>query len=308
MTRAGFSLTNDNGQFNNDKWMLLGVGHNERGERVKGDSSSTIDWARVYPQATHRWHMGLQRGDAAAFFGARDATGAVLAERARWLSQKPETYSALLPEALPALHETAELARAIGVEIGADLTPSERLLALGRAWETDFVWMHPGIDGQHRLIGGVVCFPSAWALRDKLGHAMDLVHAPVPNLNATLGRAIEIFLSKLQPGEAWLRENANFSGDAELNHHPSRPRRKIDATIAIEEFWIRFEHQLLLKLPASGSVLFGIRVEALPFTTVAEDADAMRRLAQIFATISPEAAAYKGIADARAALIALCSY
>ena len=275
--------------------------------RMQPDSRNMIDWNRVYPHVEHRWHMGLQRGDAATFFAARDATGAVLAERARWLAQEPEKYSALLPEAIPALEETVALARELGFKIGADLPANEKLLALGRAWETDFVWMHPGVGVSHRLIGGVVCFPSSWALRDKLGLAMDLVHNPVPNLNATIGRAIKTFFSKLQPGEAWVRENANFSRDAALNHHPSIARRKIDATITSEEFWIRFEHQLLLKLPASGSILFGIRIEILPFAKVLEDADAARRLSGIFATISPEAAAYKGIADARAALIALCS-
>ncbi len=251
--------------------------------------------------------MGLRPGDAATFFAARDATGAVCAERACWLSEDPAEYAALLPEAEPVLEETVVLARALGTPVDTELPPFEQLLALGRVWEPDFVWMHPDADGLHRLIGGVVCFPSEWALRDKIGRTMHEVHGPVPDLNATLGRQIEAFMTKQAPGAAWVRENVNFSRDAALNHHPARPSQPIDATIKAEEFWFRFEHQLLLKLTKSGSVLFGIRIETIPLSQVLADRAAAQRLAEVFETMSPDAATYKGIAAARSALIALCS-
>jgi hypothetical protein len=251
--------------------------------------------------------MGLRPGDAATFFAPRDATGATCAQRARWLSDDPTAYAALLPEATQALDETVALAHTFGARIDRDLPPLKMLLALGRVWEPDFVWMHPGTDGLHRLTGGVVCFPSEWALREKIGHTMHEVHGPVPDLNATLGRQIEAFMARQEPGAAWVRENVNFSRDSELNHHPGRIHRPIDATITAEEFWIRFEHQLLIKLPKTGSILFGIRVETLPLTQVLHDHEAAKRLGEVFSTMSSAAATYKGIADARDVLIALCS-
>lgn len=263
------------------------------------------DWARIYPDADHRWVMGLRPDDAADFFATRDVTGAVSAERARWLAEDAETFAALLPEAGPALRDTLELARSLGTTIDAALPAWEQLLALGRAWEPDFAWMHPDGHGTHRLIGGVVCFPSSWALREKLGRPMSEVHGPVPGLNDALARKIETFFAQQEPGAVWTRENANYSRDAELNHHPSRPRRSIDATITADDVFIRLEHQLLLKFPQSGSILFGIRVEVVPLTELMKDHHAAARLARLLSTMSPAAAAYKGIAEARTALIAM---
>ena len=262
------------------------------------------DWSLIFPRGGHRWNMGVRRGDAAAFFRTLDAADAVRAERARWLASDPDTYSALLPEAEPALQETVQLARSLGAVVETAAPLQEQLLALGRAWEPDFVWMHPDGQGTHRLIGGVVCFPSSWALREKLGRPMHEVHAPVPGLNALLARQVELLFAKQVPGEAWVRENANYSRDSLLNHHPSQPLEPLDATVTPSEFWIRMEHQLLLKLPHSGSILFGIRVEPYPLARVLEDPLASARLAEIFATMSEAAAAYKGLAAVRPNVIA----
>ena len=102
---------------------------------------------------------------------------------------------------------------------------------------------------------------------------------------------------------AWRRENWGLSRDAQLNHHPSQPRRRLDATITVEEVWVRLEHQLLLKLPPSGSVLFGIRIDIIPLTHVIADRQAAARLARLLSTMTLAAANYKDIATARPALL-----
>ncbi len=261
------------------------------------------DWSRIFPRGDHRWNMGLRRGNAANFFNNRDVADSVRAERARWLSDDPEKYAALLPEAEPALHETVQLARTLGAVIDHDASPHEQLLSLGRAWEPDFAWMHPDDHGTHRLIGGVVCFPSSWALREKLGKPMLEIHMPVPGLNEMLARKIESFFAKQIPGEVWVRENTNYSRDSHLNHHPSQAIRKLDATITPTDFWIRLEHQLLLKLPNCGSILFGIRVDPYPLARLLENSQAAARLEEVLSTMSPAAAEYKNLTEARPKVI-----
>ena len=264
------------------------------------------DWTRIFPDADHRWIMGLRPSESTAdYFADTDPTGAVRAERAHWLAEDPGKYAALLPEAEAALVETVELARTWGAAINVARSPFEQLLELGRAWEPDFAWMHPSADGVHRLTGGVVCFPSNWALHDKLGRPMFEVHDPVPGLNEALGRQIETFFTKQGPGADWRRENWSLSRDAELNHHPSRPCRRLDATVTAAEVWLRLEHQLLLKLPRSGSILFGIRMDVVPLTDVIADPTVARRFGRLLATLHPASAAYKAISAARPALIAL---
>lgn len=263
------------------------------------------EWLRAFPNSDHKWVMGLRRSDAAAFLAPRNNAGAVRAERARWLVEDPHTYAALTPAAEPALHETVALANTHGAHIDATLAPWVQLLALGRAWDFDFAWMHDDGAGAHRVIGGCVCFPSSWALRDKLGKTMSETHAPVPGLNAAMDRQIETFFAKMVAGESWVRENANYSRVPALNQHPSQPHPPLDATVTAGEFWIRLEHQLLLKLPASLSILFAIRVETFSLLQVMEDTIAASRLARWLETMPADAAAYKSVTEARNAILPL---
>ncbi|MEX1229944.1 MAG: heme-dependent oxidative N-demethylase subunit alpha family protein [Planctomycetaceae bacterium] len=264
------------------------------------------DWNRLFPDADHRWIMGLRRCDSVGdYFADVDPTGAMRAERAAWLADEPHKYAVLLPEAEPALRETAQLACEWGASTEISSDSFEQLLHLGRAWEPDFLWMHPGDDGVHRLIGGVVCFPSVWAVTDKLGREMSFVHEPVPELNSSIGRQIGTFFKNQEPGVVWRRENWSLSRESWLNQHTSRTRRRLDATVTADEVWIRLEHQLLLKLPQSGSILFGIRLEVVPLVDVLRDPAAAARFARQLASMSDAAASYKDILNVRPRLLEL---
>lgn len=258
------------------------------------------DWNRLFPSTPHRWQMGLRPADAPAFFAREPDAAAVLDERAHWLDASREEYAAILDEGTAALDETARLAVAWGASPGH----GETLLALGRAWEPDFALMVPGNDGIFRLAGGVVCFPSSWALREKLGRPMDEIHSPVPGLNPALSRQIHTFLERLAPGAAWARDNWSLSRDGERNHHPSHKRPRLDATIASGDVWLRIERQLLFKLPETRAVLFGIHVDVHPLASLPPAARA--GLGHAVGTMEPAALAYKGLATARDALLAIC--
>lgn len=264
----------------------------------------TIDWKRIFPDTDHRWAMGLRPGSLSEFFAPRDPTGAVLAERCRWLTEAPSLYAALHSNATSALQETVQVARSQGVSVPEAATASDQLLALGNSWESDFVWMIPQDSGEWSLAGGVVCFPSSWSMPDKLGQPLREIHAIVPGLNLALEKQIDTFLNRMQPGQSWLRENAGFSRDRERNHLPSRPRRSLDETVTTDEIFIRVEHQLLSKLPVSGAILFGIRVEVVPLTAALAEAGVAARLRRTLSTLSPRAAQYKGIEKSREAILA----
>lgn len=261
------------------------------------------DWHQLFSKDGHRWRMGVRRGELREFFHPHDETGQVCAERARWLAGDWEPYAALLPEAAAALPETVRLAQSLGASLVSSASPHDQLLALGRAWEADFAWMHPDGNGTHRLVGGVVCFPSSWSLREKLGQPMAEVHAPVPGLNDRLARQIESLFARQAPDEVWVRDNANFSRDDQRNYHPLLQRRRLDARITPAEFWVRVERQLLLKLPESGSILFGIRVETYPLSGFLANPPLARQIADYLASMSSEAAAYKGLTEARPVVI-----
>ncbi len=165
--------------------------------------------------------------------------------------------------------------------------------------------MKPDDEGVFRLYGGCVCFSSHWDLREKLGLPMADIHAPVPGLNETLGRQIDGFLRRIKPGTSWERSNWGLSRTGELNLHPSRQLPRLDAGVTLDEVWFRLEEQSLVALPASGGILFGIRLVIRPLREIKADPDARQGMIRALRTMPEPMARYKGIAPARERLLEL---
>lgn len=254
----------------------------------------------------YRFHMGLRRGSAAEFFQPTAQHDALIAQRRRWLRSEPQTYSEFLSESEALLNECLAQARdwqSITPEdhasTAAATTPSERGLRLGEIWEPDFLLLRANAAGRFQLVGGCVCFPSSWSLAEKIGHPMEFIHGPVPGLNAQLGRSIDAFLAKLTPEAAWFRHNWGLSRSPELNQHPSRPMPRLTESVTLAEAWLRVEQQMLVALPTSNGVLFGIRIAMHSLAEVKEDAATAGRLARALRTMPAQVAAYKGLGMAR---------
>lgn len=210
--------------------------------------------ADLFPDGDYRFHLTLRRGEPGIFFAARDATGALLAERTHWLEADPARYAALLPEGVPMFEEFAALAADWGA-------PGMRNVGdLGRMMEPDVLFLSPDTEGRFRLRGGALCFPTGWSLEEKLGHSLDFIHGVVPGLNAALGSPIHRLLGKLKPGVAVQRDNWSIAGSTELNLHLARGISPLSPPVALDHLWLRIEHQALLALPASGGIAFGIRI------------------------------------------------
>ena len=265
-----------------------------------------MNLSELFADEDYRFHMGLRRGSAAEFFAPTARHDLLVAERGRWLRHEPQTYSAFLPESEALLDECIELAKAWGritseeqASVATRNALHERGLRLGEIWEPDFLLLRADAAGRFQLVGGCVCFPSSWSLAEKMGHPLEFIHGPVPGLNAQLGRSIDTFLAKLTPGTAWLRHNWGLSRSLELNQHPSRLLPRLDDSVTLSEIWLRVERQALVALPASGGVLFGIRISMHSLAEVKRDATAAERLARALRTMPTEVAAYKGLATAR---------
>jgi hypothetical protein len=263
--------------------------------------------ADLFLDEDYRLNLRFSRGEAAEFFGPTERNAALVAERRRWLRDEPDTYAALLPEGEPLVAESVELARTwhqFAPRAGASW---EQCLALGGWWEPDYLVMKCGHDGEIRLCGGCLCFPSSWRLGDKMGKTIEIIHDPVPGLNASIGPAIHKFLAGLKPGIAWLRHNWGLARNAELNHHPDRALPQLDASVRLEEVFVRVEHQALVALPKSGGILFGIRVVNHPLAEVRADPVARARLRRALETMPQAMAVYKGIASARETILVMLS-
>lgn len=267
-----------------------------------------IPLAELFPDADYRFHLTLRRAELRDFFRAQDGSGRVLAERRRWLESEPARYAALQPEAdAPWREFEREAAAWVGdaqTRGESTLDGPASVIAWGKRLEPDFLLLMPDDAGDFRLRGGALCFPTSWALEEKLGRTLDEIHAVVPGLNAALGPPIRQFLARLRPGPAYLRSNWGFAATPELNLHPSRPRPRLAPPLDPSRLWLRVEHQALALLPRSGGIVFAIRIALHPWQELREDPALRAGVRRALATMTDELAVYKGIAAVRAELLA----
>ncbi|MDB6094766.1 MAG: hypothetical protein JWM32_2328 [Verrucomicrobia bacterium] len=254
--------------------------------------------ADLFPAGDYRFHLTLRRGAPRDFFGAQDPSGRILAERARWIAENPARHVALLPAGEALLAEVADIAAAEW-GYGRFSTAAE----LGERLEPDMLLLSPDATGAFRLQGGALCFPTGWALEDKLGQSMDFIHGAVPGLNAALASPIHQFLSRLKPGVAFFRDNWGVVASDELNLHPARQIAAPSLPLDLEHLWLRVEHQALLALPHTKGVLFGIRIALHRLDEVVRDPTVAAGFRHALATMPPEMAVYKRLDGIREKLI-----
>jgi Haem-dependent oxidative N-demethylase, alpha subunit-like len=175
-------------------------------------------WHSLFPETGFRWQMSLRPGDGRQFFSPSPDHESLLRERKRWLTTHPREFTAALPESASLVEEVVgmvsrwldENARPQHVR---KITDAEALcFAGGIKWEPDWVLLRQDAEGAFRLVAGVVCFPSMWSLREKLGRTIAEIHEPVAGLNASLGAKIDTFLARVRPEQDWERENWGLNG------------------------------------------------------------------------------------------------
>ncbi len=272
------------------------------------------DWSDLFPDRNYRFLMRFKQADPASFFQPSAEYADAIAERRQWLGDTPERYGALYEEGKDLLAETRGLAEEWGTL--PEFLPAsgssaelgwEDLLLLGRNWETDFLLLKTDGEKMPRLVGGCVCFPSSWNLEEKMGRPIDFIHEAVPGLNRSIGSSISTFLNKLRPDIAWLRANWGLAAVGERNMHPLRGLPRLQSPLTLDDVWLRIEDQALVGLPASGGVLFGIRLTTQPLREVVKNPIARHGLRRALETMPDAMVEYKGLSAVKNDLVALLS-
>lgn len=198
-----------------------------------------------------------------------DAYGAQMAERARLLDAHPAEVLALLPEAEAAASELlAEVLRDLpahgfgisgpqvrrpdGVQVTLD--PARPLWTLGHLLQADFCILQKH-GAEHVLTGAVLCFPSSWTLREKLGKPLMRIHVPVASYDTGMGARVQRMFDLMRPEQPLWRANLLRYTNPAL-YQPRAEFAPKDKSGGGE--YIRSERQTLLKLPRSAAVIFGI--------------------------------------------------
>ena len=268
-------------------------------------SHPPIDLARLLIKPPYRFDMGLRREDG-TFFRNRQLDPHLLEERSRWLAESPERYTGVREGAGPLLSEARQLfsnSHQLNLPWSTDPESEAGCRQLAERWEPDFLLLRRDPAGVFRLVAGGVCFPSSWALEEKLGQPLLAIHGPVPGLNHDLGSRIDTFLGSIKPGVEWERMNWGLAAVPDRNLHPALQRPRLNSGATLASTWLRIEHQAFRLLPSSGGLLFGIRLEMVKLEDMVGQPDSLAVLAQLLESMAPDIAEYKGLAEARPSLI-----
>ena len=265
--------------------------------------------------------MGVAATDARQWFELGDDYAAQMAEKELLLAARRAEVYQLLPQAEAAARELAaavadwavathperfsrerEVVRcADGRRVALGAKPALEAAAL--LVQEDICLLQPDAAGTLILTGACLCFPSRWRLADKLGRPMLAIHAPVPGLNPKIGATIDRFLAGLKAGNIYARTNWSFTTDPALFQPVALPHDPIAPAEAGEHVFYRVERQTLRLLPASGAVLFGIRVHQHPLAAFAALPEQRRALAEAVAALDPSLVAYKSMTAIKDAVV-----
>ena len=176
----------------------------------------------------------------------------------------------------------------------------------GRLAQEDLCLIEMSPEGP-RLTAAVLCFPSRWRLREKLGHVLADVHGAVPLYAERLARPVDRFMAHVRPNHIAARLNWSVMDDPTLFQPTGKWRTTRDDSItadnAGDRLFLRVERQTLRRLPASGAILFGIRVHVYPLRRAVATPAIAVRLAAAVRALPREMTHYKSLPMFETALL-----
>lgn len=177
---------------------------------------------------------------------------AQIAQKARLIGEARGDVIACLPEAEAAANELCALVT------GQD--DPDPLLALSRVAQEDFCILQKR-GAEHVLTAALLAFPAGWTLREKIGHPLGRIHAPVEPYDDNVGKRVQRLFDGMRDGVVLWRANLLRYDDPTLfqPHLEAQPRA---VGHAHSPYW-RSERQSLLKLPISEAVVFSIHTSVI---------------------------------------------
>ncbi len=176
-----------------------------------------------------------------------------------------------------------------------------------RLVQEDLCVLRLGPDGPI-LTAAALCFPTRWRLGDKIGQLLAALHGPVPIYPERLAAPVDRLLGRLVPGKLVRRVNWSLLDDPTLFQPARLSPAEADASITPENagdrVFLRSERQTLSALPASGAVLFTIRVHVYPLARIAATPALAARLAEAVRALPEPIRDYKRLGGFEAALLA----
>jgi hypothetical protein len=274
--------------------------------------------------------IGLKALDLAEWIEPDEHLAGELAEKERLLDQRHAEVYAERPDSRPAQEEVLSLLLEhlprihpeiyrrdgsrihiipTGTSIEVEHPEESPLQCASRLVQEDLVLMQRG-DSGWRLAAASLCFPSTWVLAEKFGRDMDGIHKPVPGYAEHLGPRLLRIFDNLQVERPVWRLNWSIYDSPDLFAPRRRPGPRIwlsEGVVADANCFIRVERQTLRKLPATGFILFTIKVLLDPLAALGRHPEGPRLASGLklqLQQLDTAQLAYKGLVESRDLLVA----
>jgi len=218
----------------------------------------------VQPVATEDW---LTRSD---------SYDAQMDYRRSLLANKRDAVFQALPMGQKAC---AELRDIICLEGGYDVSGDDHPLIEAASHVQEDLCILQKQGGAHILTAAVMCFPSSWNVREKIGRSVASIHTPVPEFS-DVSHTVERMLSAIRVEQPLGRANFLIYTDPEL-HQPRGEgiAKPIDHKVPR---YIRVERQSFRRLPETQAIVFAIHTYVVAESVLSAEEHAL------LATFKPE--------------------
>lgn len=202
--------------------------------------------------------LGLSRLDPADWLDHAPDQQARLAQRAVRLETHPEALQKL-PHAGPAI---AEFASAVAAS-------APTLASIATTIHEDLMLLEKHGD-HHRLIAGILLFPSDWSVADMIGKPVSAIHARVPTFAEKLSSPLEHIFTNLS--DPLQRANWAITETPDFAYEPTLPAASRFPHITPENagcaLHLRIERQTLTRQPQTNTIAFTIGIHTVPLETL----------------------------------------
>jgi len=162
----------------------------------------------------------------------------------------------------------------------------------------DLCIMEQDESGAWCLTAASLCAPTYWSLQKNIGLPLGGLHQVVPGGDPELASRIDRIFSGMRTDQIFQRYNWTVQVGNERFTPSSEPLKTAAAAMtkedALRQLHLRVERQTIRKLPATGAVLFTIRICLDPLEAVLAVPGAGEALAHAWSSAHPNVAGYKG--------------
>ncbi len=193
-----------------------------------------------------------------------------------------------------------------GIPDNIAINREDPLASLGIIVPEDFCLIRK-TDTGHKLVAALLCFPSSWALADKIGRNLEAIHKPVPDYQGPMSDRVNLLFDRLRPEQIVWRMNWSLDDGKRLFRPTphSHDQWLAQGGDPLDHVFIRVERQTLRRLPIAGDIVFTIRIHLSPLRHLADgqNRQALQGLHQQLSAMSAEQCAYKGLSQARPVIL-----